>query len=94
MSFYQNKPIHFNSQKLNNNKSSELGELLIIQEKMELDIQKLWENVIVPYLENYTERQILFGLRTDDCEKFHKYMIQNNEICSYVVKRIVYLQDN
>ena len=94
MSFYQNKTTHFNNQKINNNKSSELSELLIIQEKMELHIEKLWENVIVPYLENYTERQILFGLRTNEGDKFYKYMIQNNEICSYVVKRIAYLQDN
>lgn len=75
-------------------KELELENLIKILDKMDRHIQSLWKNVIVPYLENNCEKQILFNLKTSDCNKFYDYMSQNNEIMSYVLKRITYLQKN
>ena len=92
-----NKLANKNDWVKSNNKTTEtieMSELFITQERMNSDIQSLWENIIVPYLENCTEKQILCGLGTNDYQKFHRYMIQNNEICSYVSKRIAYLKSD
>jgi len=77
----------------NNDKLSELEELRQTFGKMELHIRKLWDNVIVPYLENDCQKQILFSLNSNDYPKFYNYMLLNNEIFSYVVNRITYLQN-
>ena len=43
-----------------------------INEKMNKDIRCLWENVIVPYLRNDTEKQILNKLDEHDYIKFYE----------------------
>jgi hypothetical protein len=73
-------------------KLSELEELKQTRDNMESHIRRLWDDVIVPYLENDGEKQILSGLTSNDYFKFHNYMLLNNEIFSYVVNRIAYLQ--
>jgi len=42
-------------------------------------IRELWDNVVVPYLENYQERQILSCLTINDYNKFYEFMITNQE---------------
>ena len=73
-------------------KLSELEELQQLFDNMELHIRKLWDNVMVPYLENDSERQILFGLKSSDYNKFYDYMLLNNKIFLDVANRITFLQ--
>lgn len=87
MSFNYSSTDHKEGSKL-----SELEELQQTFDNMELHIRRLWDNVMVPYLENDVEKQILFGLTSNDYPKFYNYMLSNNEIFSYVVNRITYLQ--
>ena len=69
----------------------ELIELETIREKMEEDIKELWDNVIVSYLNNYRDRQILDKLTIYDYNKFYKWMLYNNNYYQYVCERIRYL---
>ena len=48
-------------------------------------IRILWDNVMVPYLENFNERQILDQLTTNDYNKFYEFMIKNNPICQKII---------
>lgn len=70
----------------------ELAELYEIREKMENDIRQLWDNVIVPYLNDYRYNDILKYLTTNDYHKFYEYMIDNNKNFNYVCKRIYELE--
>lgn len=69
----------------------ELIELEKIREKMEENIRELWDNVIVCYLDNYRDRQILNRLTINDYDKFYKWMLYNNNHYQYVCDRIQYL---
>ena len=40
-------------------------------------IRELWDNIMVPYLENYPERQILSRLTINDYDKFFNLMMNN-----------------
>jgi hypothetical protein len=53
---------------------------------MENNIHELWNNVIVPYLENTNEKQIISKLNPDDYSKFFEYMIHNNETVIFVLE--------
>lgn len=44
-------------------------------EMIDKHIRELWDNIMVPYLENYSERQILSRLTINDYDKFYDYMI-------------------
>lgn len=48
-------------------------------------IRTLWETVMVPYLENFNERQILDQLTTNDYNKFYEFMIKNNPVCQKII---------
>jgi hypothetical protein len=55
-----------------------LDELMDIEDakdKIEQHIRELWDNVIVPYLNNYRDRQILGNLTVNDYDKFYKWII-------------------
>ncbi len=49
-------------------------------------IRILWDTVIVPYLEDFNERQILDQLTTNDYDKFYIFMIKNNPICQQIIE--------
>ena len=49
-------------------------------------IRILWYTVMVPYLENFNERQILDQLTTNDYDKFYAFMIKNNPICQQIIE--------
>lgn len=75
------------------NNIDELERYITILDKMEHNIRNLWDDVIVPYLENYNERQILDQLDINDYDKFYNYMTSNNEVYKHVLHMIEYLQD-
>ena len=45
---------------------------------MENDIKKLWDNVILSYLENVNSKKILNKLTNLDYDKFYDFMINSN----------------
>lgn len=51
---------------------------------MEKHIRYLWDAVIVPYLENYSERQILDYITVNDYSIFRDFMIKKNPICQQI----------
>ncbi|QKF94027.1 hypothetical protein QKU48_gp0569 [Fadolivirus algeromassiliense] len=67
---------------------SELEHLYETLNKMDRDIRSLWDNVMIPYINNYTTKQILTKLNENDYYKFHEYMVKNNDIYGYVLFRI------
>lgn len=72
--------------------NEELEKLEHIFEGMERDIKSLWNNVMLPYINNYNNKQILTKLSSDDYDKFYNYMVNNNEMIQYVLCRISELQ--
>lgn len=52
---------------------------------MEKHIRYLWNVVIVPYLENYNERQILDYITINDYSVFRDFMIKENPICQQIM---------
>lgn len=79
--------------KINMDKLNELEHCINILNKMEEHIRDLWDSVIVPYLENYNERQILDQLTVNDYDKFYVYMTRNNEVYKHVLFMIKYLEE-
>ena len=77
----------------NVDKLKELEHCIKVLDKMDEHIRNLWDEVIVPYLENYNERQILDQLTVNDYDKFYGYMTSNNEVYKHVAFMINYLQD-
>lgn len=56
---------------------NELEEIEYKINKIEKEIKELWDNVMVPYLNNYN-RQILINLTENDYIKFYEFIIKNN----------------
>jgi hypothetical protein len=52
-----------------------------LQIKMTDDLKKIWFNVIVPYINNGNQAQILNNLSENDFHKFYKFMIAKNNTC-------------
>lgn len=71
----------------------ELDELILIREKMENDIRRMWENVIVPQLNNVSGNYILGKLTVNDYHKFYEFMISNNDNFNYVCRRTYFLEN-
>lgn len=63
-------------------------------EKMENDMRELWDNVMMQYINNVEQKQILAQIRDGDFEKFRDYMFKNNEIYSYACNRLANLRSN
>lgn len=63
----------------------ELNEIIVDVElqiiKMEDDINKLWDNVIVPYIDDSNAKGILTKITKYDYHKFYKFMINSNKTC-------------
>ena len=76
-----------------NKKEDEMIELEEMDKKLQENIRSLWNNIMLPYIENINEKQILFQLTKMDYYKFHSFMINNNEICQYIYSRLDYLQN-
>jgi len=74
------------------NKEKELEHLYKIIDDIESDVEMLWKSVIVPYLRNDIERQILCGLHDGDYMIFYNYMMENNKMVLRILKRIKYLR--
>lgn len=49
----------------------------VTEDDIDNSILLLWDNVIVPYLENIKERQILDKITINDYNSFYEYMINN-----------------
>jgi|AntRauTorckE6833_2_1112554.scaffolds.fasta_scaffold10682_5 hypothetical protein len=49
--------------------------------KMEKDIRELWDNVIIPYRNDYNSNYLLDKLTNNDFDKFYEFMIYNNPTC-------------
>lgn len=71
------------------NELIELEENFILMEK---HINELWQNVIIPYLHNYNERQIINKIMENDYDKFYNFMINHNQMFRYINQRIIYLK--
>lgn len=67
-----------------NENDSELENLERISNKMNEDIRNLWDNVVVPYLRNDDQKQILGKLNEHEYIKFYKFMVENSDFCKYV----------
>jgi vacuolar-type H+-ATPase subunit D/Vma8 len=75
-----------------NEETNELGDEIFrvekILEKIENHINDLWDDVLVPYMNN-TSSQILTSLTEYDRNKFYKFMINNNiaynDTCNYLM---------
>jgi len=78
---------------INIQKIEELEHLIKILDQIETHIKSLWECVIIPYLNNYNEREILCKLQNDDYYKFHNYMLKNNKLYVHVLNKINKLQN-
>ena len=65
----------------------EIEKLEKIEVKLQNDVKLLWENIIIPYIENINEKQILFKLKKEDFYKFLNFMAKNNEIFKYIHNR-------
>ncbi|ARF11332.1 hypothetical protein Klosneuvirus_1_189 [Klosneuvirus KNV1] len=91
--FTGNNHVSYNSRIETLDPVDELAELYDIREKMENDIRGLWESVIVPYLNDYRYNDILNNLTVNDYHKFYEYMIDNNEMSSYIYERIYELEN-
>lgn len=61
------------------------------QYKMENDIRELWDNVMVPYMNNYNNN-ILSELTDRDYYKFYEFMIDNNEVYNEIFYKLEYLR--
>ena len=49
--------------------------------KMENDIRELWDNIILPYLNDYNSNYLLDKLTDKDFDKFYEFMLYNNSTC-------------
>ena len=48
------------------------------QELIDSHIKELWDNIILPYLQDNNKKQILTKLTINDYDKFYKFMINEN----------------
>jgi hypothetical protein len=54
-------------------------------DRLNNDIYVLWRNVILPYISNLTNRNVLTKLSELDYDKFYKFMIEQNEVCKDIL---------
>lgn len=57
--------------------NSEDDEIDKVDDDIDNSILLLWDSVIVPYLENIKDRQILDKITVNDYSSFYEYMINN-----------------
>lgn len=56
-----------------------------LQAQLNSHIRELWDNVLVPYIKDYENKEILNKISEDDYHIFYKFMIENNDICKYIL---------
>lgn len=52
-------------------------------------IKKMWELIVVPYLNDYNNREILYNLNERDMYKFNKFVLDNNKYMEELVIDII-----
>jgi len=48
-------------------------------------IKRMWHNIIVPYLNDYSNREILYDIDENCSYKFHQFMIDNNKYLEQLI---------
>lgn len=84
MSFYEDEQHYVNDTDYSNNEPE--NDPINNFPKMEDYIRELWDIVMIPYLENYKERQILSRLTVNDYNKFYEFMMKNNDVCKQIIE--------
>jgi hypothetical protein len=56
-------------------------------EKIDDYIHTIWDNVMLPYLENYDSNSILDNMNTCDYDKFYKYMLDNSPAIKHLLEK-------
>jgi len=86
MAFYDDNDNVYENMNNNVNNSEIVENVNNNYNNIDNHIRILWDTVIVPYLENFNERQILDQLTTNDYDKFYAFMIKNNPICQQIIE--------
>lgn len=59
-----------------------------ILNKIEIDIKLLWDDIILPYLNDVNKRKILYKLIERGYPEFYKFMINNNNTYNTVINKL------
>lgn len=79
------------SNNINNNDTNQYNELEILENilyQMDDQIRSLWDNILVPYINDYTHKEILTCLSDAQYYVFYDYMVKNNPSYQFVLDRI------
>jgi len=63
-----------------------------VQNKMNEDIRRIWDNIILPYIENTNDGEILDKLSRNDYLVFHEFMTKHTQLNQ--INHIVYFSQN
>lgn len=90
---YENEEIQINDNKTEDCEPNlEISELEDCINNMDGNIVSIWNHIIVPYLKNDSEKQILGKLTENDFDKFYSFMVNSNEIRKSNYDRLMFLK--